>query len=284
MRFSTQTLLALYATMPLRPIGLPMASGEPKFWYCGAELAGRGGAGLGAVDDDGVAVHPAEVQVRLGDEHAAEAALAGQRRRSAGDQVVGLVVVAGGDEDPVTGRAASTAAWIVVYCRLTPLKVPTSSTLPRPAGAPRREDGREPTWRRGPRRPSRARGRPRPPSESRRMVPRGSQRCAPPVLLERPSAAPTLVPGAGADVPPGRGLSGARRPEQRLAQVATGVDARRAREDGARGVDDVRAQRVVDARLSWSGTNWSRGSRWKQRKNSPASSSRVRGSMPSEKL
>ena len=56
-------------------------------------------AGLGAVDDHLVAVEAAQVEVRLRDQHGAGGVAAGQRVHV----VAALVVVAGGDQDPVAG-------------------------------------------------------------------------------------------------------------------------------------------------------------------------------------
>ena len=57
------TWLAFHTTMPLRPWGFPSTTG-PKFWYCGSALHAAGCTGLGPVDDDAVAVHATDVQVR----------------------------------------------------------------------------------------------------------------------------------------------------------------------------------------------------------------------------
>src|SRR5439155_6715548 len=56
-------------------------------------------AGLGAVDDHLVPIEAAQVEVRLRDGHAAGGVAAGERVRV----VAALVVVAGGDQDPVAG-------------------------------------------------------------------------------------------------------------------------------------------------------------------------------------
>ena len=72
-RFSTLTSFALYTTMPLRPTGLAADDVAVLLVRGAVEHAGAPGLVPSTMTPD--AAHPAQVQVRRRDEHAAEGAL-----------------------------------------------------------------------------------------------------------------------------------------------------------------------------------------------------------------
>ena len=97
-RFSTLTPSAFQTRMPLRPSGLPSEPGTPKSWRVRRTARGAG-ARQRPVHHDAVAVHAAQVDPRLGDDHAGGRVVG--LRAAVGSVVGPLVVVAGGDQDPV---------------------------------------------------------------------------------------------------------------------------------------------------------------------------------------
>ncbi len=86
---------------PVASLGLAVGAHRSVVLERGARAAASRGAGLGAVDDHGRTVHPADMDARRRDEHARRVAVRGVDRATA--HVVGLVIVAGRDEDPVPG-------------------------------------------------------------------------------------------------------------------------------------------------------------------------------------
>ena len=94
------TPFAFHTTMPLRPATLPLCVLGTVLLRAGVGAARRG-ARLGAVDDDARAAHPPQVQVRLGDVDATEVAVLEALRRVR--EVSGLVIIAGGNQNPVAG-------------------------------------------------------------------------------------------------------------------------------------------------------------------------------------